>query len=61
MSMGEREGDNQDEFWIPVQDIVWTEGHPLTRSCRRPSGYYELLNSSSPVSVPASPRKRVTE
>lgn len=29
MSMGEREGDKQDEFWIPVQDIVRTEGHPF--------------------------------
>lgn len=29
MSMGEREGEKQDEFWIPVQDIVRTEGHPF--------------------------------
>jgi transposase len=34
MAMGERAGEEQGEFWIPVQEIVRTEGHP----------FYEKLN-----------------
>ncbi|MBI3832201.1 MAG: transposase, partial [Planctomycetes bacterium] len=32
--MSEREGEGQDAFWIPTQDIVKTEGHP----------FYQALN-----------------